>query len=60
LGDTPIPPAEGDSPSAKGGQVCALPLLVVDVVALAEIKKRTYWEAGESQVSLVYLNEYKF
>jgi hypothetical protein len=54
-----MPPAEGDSPSSFGGQVCALPLLVVDVVALAEIRKRTYWEAGESQVSLVYLNEYK-
>jgi len=53
LGDTPILPAEGDSPSA-------LPLLVVDVVALAEIRKRTYWEAGESQGTPVYLNEYKF
>jgi len=33
---------------------------VVDVVALAEIRKRIYWEAGESQVTPVYLNEYKF
>jgi hypothetical protein len=33
---------------------------MVDVVALAEIRKRTYREAGESQVPLVYLNEYKF
>jgi len=60
LGDTPRPPPEGDSPSSFGGQVCALPLLVVDVVALAEIRKRTYWEAGESQVTPVYLNEYQF
>jgi len=52
-GDTPIPPAEGDSPSAFS-------LLVADVVAPIEIRQRSHWEAGESQVTPVYLNEYKF
>jgi hypothetical protein len=52
-GGHPQTPARGETPSA-------LPFLVVDVVALAEIRKRTYWEAGESQVTPVYLNEYKF
>jgi hypothetical protein len=50
---TPLEPRQRGDPSA-------LPFLVVDVVALAEIRKRTYWEAGESQVTPVYLNEYKF
>ena len=48
-GDTPRlrraglrnPRQRGLTPSAKGGQVCALPLLMVDIAALAEIRERT-------------------
>jgi hypothetical protein len=30
---------------------------VVDAAALAEIRERTHWEAGDRQVSPMFLNE---
>jgi hypothetical protein len=30
----------------------------VSTFSPAEIRERTYWEAGKSQVTLTYLNEY--
>jgi hypothetical protein len=44
----------------EGESLSALSLLVVDIATPIEIRQRSHWEAGESQVTPVYLNEYKF
>jgi len=49
-----------ETPGREGFSLSALSLLVVDIATPIEIRQRSHWEAGESQVTPVYLNEYKF
>ena len=50
MGGTPIPPAEGDSPSAY-------PLSFADASAPAEVRERSHWEARDRQASLMPAGE---
>ena len=53
-------PGRGGRPPPPKADRSALPLLVVDVAASVEIRQRTYWETGDRQVSLMYLNEHTY